>query len=83
MAELKITKARLDLLRAVDRDHVTRSRFFPYDCYRSDTRRTVTVALKALRDAGLVEIVEGRDSRWSKPFSLTDAGRAVLAGGGE
>lgn len=85
MSTVRMTPARLDLLRAVERGEVKHwpggLGMKPYDvCYpdgRMFMKKTVTGALAPLVKAGLV--AGTRDPLHMKRRELTDAGRAVLA----
>lgn len=74
-----LTKARMDLLREVDRGDVWTMAGTGRAWLRSANDREVSGRINWLRHAGLVE-VDPEDANYDvQGFRLTDAGRAALA----
>lgn len=84
MSTLYPTKTRLALLQAVaDGDVYKEIAFLPYDSYHRakagiSVRRRVSARCEELHRAGWIELNSENTQRWSRPWRLTDAGRAVL-----
>lgn len=79
--DVKMTPARLELLRAVERGNIVRipgtAGLHPWDAAQGTF---VNRGFTALRDAGLVELGDFTSTSHDRPYRLTAAGRELLAG---